>query len=177
MEQGLAHIADLNNTLVLVATGAKGVWWVFEKQGVDFRSFSATPVIDRGSKAMLFVKAIAKANMMSGTINKRRSATSGWMVVVLWRQRKKAQWPHSSNARRSNSVYSKKLFKYNKYRRESVWVWTRTDSRAKIPPYRRYFSREYWCDGRAATRLWLSKLPCCALSLAFRSISKWFVFL
>lgn len=49
MEQGLANIADLNNTLVLVTQGAKGVWRVFENQGVLISGRSVTPVDTTGA--------------------------------------------------------------------------------------------------------------------------------
>ena len=49
IEQGLANIADLNNRLVLVTQGAKGVWRVFENQGVLISGCSVTPVDTTGA--------------------------------------------------------------------------------------------------------------------------------
>ena len=49
MEQGLAHIADLNNTLVLVTQGANGVWRFFENQCVMISGYSVTPLDTTGA--------------------------------------------------------------------------------------------------------------------------------
>ncbi|ANS87800.1 MULTISPECIES: aminoimidazole riboside kinase [Vibrionaceae] len=49
MEQGLANIAKLNNTLVLVTQGAKGVWCVFGKQGTLVSGRSVNPVDTTGA--------------------------------------------------------------------------------------------------------------------------------
>ncbi len=49
MEQGLASIAQLNNTLVLVTQGAKGVWCVFEEQGRLLAGKKVIPIDTTGA--------------------------------------------------------------------------------------------------------------------------------
>ena len=49
MEQGLAKVAELNNTLILVTQGAKGVWRVFEKQGKLIAGRPVFPVDTTGA--------------------------------------------------------------------------------------------------------------------------------
>ena len=71
MEQGLAHIADLNNMLVLVTQGAKGVWRVFENQGVLISGRSVTPVDTTGAGDAFVGGLLAKLSQHDEWINQQ----------------------------------------------------------------------------------------------------------
>ncbi|KAB0466006.1 aminoimidazole riboside kinase [Vibrio kanaloae] len=71
MEQGLDHIADLNNMLVLVTQGAKGVWRVFENQGVLISGRSVTPVDTTGAGDAFVGGLLAKLSQHDEWINQQ----------------------------------------------------------------------------------------------------------